>query len=146
MDQLIGSSASVVALIAAGIFFMTALITGAWKYYSIMASEQSEAPHYVNIAHQASLLYSFAALLIAVFAALSGFPDLVNLIATIVPLFFFGFAIFLYIQLGLKNETDNQFRTLADPATMKVLMMALMIGEIGGFGVLFAGLIWRLTM
>jgi hypothetical protein len=146
MDQLLDSNAPVVALIAAGVFFMTALFTGAWKYYCIMASEQSEAPYYVNIAHRASLLYSFAALLIAVFAALSAFPDVVNLVATVVPLFFFGFAIFLYIQLGLKNETDNQFRTLADPGTMKVLMMALMIGEIGGFGMLFAGLIWRLTM
>lgn len=146
MDQLLDSSASIVALVTAGIFFMTALFTGAWKYYSIMASEQSEAPYYVNIAHRASLLYSFAALLMAVFAALSAFPAMLNLVATIVPLFFFGFAIGLYILLGLKNETDNQFRTLTDPRAMKILMMALMIGEIGGFGVLFAGLIWRLIM
>lgn len=144
MDQLLESSAAVVALIAAGVFFLTALATGIWKYSHMMADDKGEAPYYVNIAHRASLLYSFAALLIAIFAALSGFSALLNLVAAVVPLFFFGFAILLYIQLGLKNETDNQFRHVVDPGKMKVLMAALIIGEVGGFGILFMGFISRL--
>ncbi len=145
MDDILNSTAAIVALIAAGVFFMTGLLTGVWKYTSIMGNEKSEAPYYVNIAHRAALLYAYAALLIAVFAALSAFSPLVNLLATIAPLFFFGLAILLYVQLGLKNETDNQFRDAPNRGTIKILMTALIIAEIGGFGILFAGFIWRLV-
>ena len=53
------------------------------------ASEDGLAHPYVDIAHRAALLYSFATLLLAAFVELSGFPTAVNLIAAFVPIFFF---------------------------------------------------------
>ena len=58
-------------IVAAGVFFLTALLTGVWKYLQIRASENATAHPYVDIAHRASLMYSFAALLLAEFAVIS---------------------------------------------------------------------------
>ena len=58
------------AVLAAGVFFLVGLLTGAWKYRAMMRSERAVAPTYVDVAHRASLLYSFAALLLAVTLAL----------------------------------------------------------------------------
>lgn len=53
------------------------------------------------------------------------------------PLAFFAVAIGRDVQLGLADETDNQY-TLPTDLTRKV-MVALVVAEVGGFGVLFAG-------
>jgi hypothetical protein len=134
------------SLIAAGIFFSSGLLTGAWKYFHIARSANAQAPVYVDIAHRTSLFYSFAALLVAQFAALSAFSPQVNLWAAAVPLAFFGAAIGGYIIHGLLNDTDNQFRAPHKVGAMALpkgglhgFMWLLMLGEIGGFAVLFAG-------
>jgi hypothetical protein len=134
------------SLIAAGIFFSSGLLTGAWKYFHIARSANAQAPVYVDIAHRTSLFYSFAALLVAQFAALSAFSPQVNLWAAAVPLAFFGGAIAGYIIHGLLNDTDNQFRAPHKVGAMALpkgglhgFMWLLMLGEIGGFAVLFAG-------
>lgn len=145
MEALLTTTASAIALSLAGIFFMAGLLTGAWKYAHIHASPEAVAPYYVNIAHRAALLYSFAALLLAVFAFYSPFPSTLNVIAVILPLFFFGFAIVHYIRLGHKGETDNHFRDSENPSGDLTLMWALMIAEIGGFSVLLAGFFVRLV-
>ena len=132
------------AIIASGIFFLSALFTGVWKYRCMATSENHLAPHYVDIAHRAGLTYSFAAMLLAVFAGLSVWPSWLNIVATIAPLFFFGFAIMLYIQLGRANTTDNQFRDNDDPQKMALLMNILIIAEIGGLVILFAGTLVRI--
>jgi hypothetical protein len=54
-----------------------------------MAAEDHRAHPYVDIAHRAALLYSFATLLIAVFVELSAWPAWVNLVAAMVVVFFF---------------------------------------------------------
>src|SRR5690554_1398343 len=54
-------------LLAAGIFFMNGLLTGVWKYVAMMRNEKARAPYYVDIAHRASLMYAFAAILIREF-------------------------------------------------------------------------------
>ena len=143
-QSLLSNPAVIIAIIASGVFFLSALLTGVWKYRCMLASEDHLAPHYVDIAHRASLMYSFAAMLLAVFAALSLWPVAVNVLATLAPLFFFGLAIVLYIQLGLANDTDNQFREPKDPRTMAMLMNILIVAEIGGFLVLFVGTLVRL--
>lgn len=66
------------ALTGALVFFMTGLLTGVWKYRCIMASAEATAPYYVDIAHRASLQYSFASILLAVLAGYSVFPEAVN--------------------------------------------------------------------
>ncbi len=141
------------ALLCSGIFFLTGLLTGVWKYLAIMKSAQAEAPYYVNIAHRTALLYAFAAQLLAVFALLSAWSDPVNFWATLFPLVFFGAAIFTYIVHGALRDTDNQLASphRLGPVTLPGLiiqgfMWALIVAEIGGFIVLFAGLLRRLGL
>lgn len=134
------------AYLAAGAFFLTALVTGVWKYAWMARSDDHQAPYYVNTAHRASLLYSFAAILLAEFARLSTNADLVDLAAVAVVAFFFAFAIGSYVLHGLLRDTDNQFATPhvlgpleLPPVAIHGAMVALIVGEIGGFLVLFAG-------
>jgi len=133
-------------VIAAGTYFMLALLTGAWKYFHITRSATATAPVYVDIAHRAALMYSFASLLLAVFAELSVFSPTTNLVAAALPLAFFGFALVGYIVHGLLRDTDNQFlkphrvgRLAPPPWALAGFMSLLMAAEIGGFAVLFAG-------
>ena len=100
-----------ITLLAAGLIFLLALVLGVWKYRQIMVSDEHRAHPYVDIAHRAALLYSFATLLIAVFVALSAWPVWVNLTAAMVVAFFFVGAIIGYISHGLRRDTVNQFET-----------------------------------
>lgn len=130
-----------VALTATGIFFLTALATGIWKYRWMMVPPAHQAPAYVDIAYRAALLYSFAGILLARFVELSAFPRGVNLAAVCAPLVFFAVAIATYIRLGLANQTDNQFRVRSFETTWG--MVLLIVAEVGGFVVLFAGFVVR---
>jgi preprotein translocase subunit SecG len=96
-------------LLAAGLIFLLALALGVWKYRQMATSENHLAHPYVDIAHRAALLYSFATLLIAVFVELSGWPTWVNLTAAMVVVLFFVIAIVTYMSHGLKRDTTNQF-------------------------------------
>jgi hypothetical protein len=128
-----------VTLLAAGLIFLLALVLGVWKYRQIMAADDHRAHPYVDIAHRAALLYSFATLLLAVFVELSPWPTWVNLTASGVVVFFFVGAILSYITHGARRDTVNQFE---NPGPGTGVMMALLIaGEIGGFGVLLAGFV-----
>lgn len=89
-----------ITLLAAGLIFLLALILGVWKYRQIMTAADHRAHPYVDIAHRAALLYSFATLLLAVFVELSAWPAWVNLAAAGVVVFFFVGAILSYIGHG----------------------------------------------
>ena len=104
------SLAEKICLSAAFLFFMTGLITGIWKYRHMARSGDATSPVYVDIAHRSSLLYSFAALLLAAFSAHSVFAGWVNTIAALAALVFFAFAIATYVIHGLLQDTDNQLR------------------------------------
>ena len=132
---------SKIALTASGTFFLTALLTGVWKYRHMLLDEGHVAPVYVDTAHRAALLYTFAALLLARLVEESPFSQVVNLWSIGGPLAFFAVAIASYIGLGLENRTDNQFRERNFNTTWG--MAALIVAEIGGFGVLFAGFLLR---
>jgi len=121
------------------LIFLLALVLGVWKYRQIMAAADHRAHPYVDIAHRAALLYSFATLLIAVFVELSAWPTWLNLTAAMVLVFFFLAAIVSYISHGWRRDTTNQFEH-AD-RTLQVEMAALIAGEIGGFAVILAGFI-----
>ena len=128
-----------VTLLAAGLIFLLALVLGVWKYRQIMVADDHRAHPYVDIAHRAALLYSFATLLLAVFVELSAWPTWVNLIAAGVVVFFFVAAVLSYIEHGARRDTVNQFE---NPVRGMAVMMALLIaGEIGGFSVLLAGFV-----
>jgi preprotein translocase subunit SecG len=128
-----------ITLLAAGLIFLLALVLGVWKYRQILAAPDHRAHPYVDIAHRAALLYSFATLLIAVFVELSAWPAWLNLTAAAVAVFFFVAAIAGYISHGLRRDTVNQFEN--PDRALRVAMVLLIVGEIGGFGVVLAGFI-----
>jgi len=128
-----------ITLLAAGLIFLLALVLGVWKYRQIILADDHRAHPYVDIAHRAALLYSFATLLIAVFVGLSAWPAWVNLAAAMVLVFFFVGAIAAYIVHGALRDTTNQFEHPTRGSG--VAMVLLIVGEIGGFGVLLAGFI-----
>src|SRR3546814_12192307 len=98
------SGAARFALVSAVLFFLSGLLTGVWKYAHIAQRADARAPAYVDIAHRASLMYAFAALLPAQFAQISAWPVAVNLWATALPLAFFALAIGGYVLHGLPDD------------------------------------------
>lgn len=134
----LGSDTKVV-LLAAGLIFLWALLLGVWKYRGMASSPDGLAHPYVDTAHRAALLYSFATLLIAVFVEFSGWSETVDLIAAFALIVFFVGAIAGYCYQGYVERTDNQFR---DPIPgTHAFMWALAAAEIGGFLVLLAGFV-----
>jgi hypothetical protein len=139
MTNLLGIDTKI-TLLAAGLIFLLALVLGVWKYRQITTSDDHRAHPYVDIAHRAALLYSFATLLIAVFVQFSAWPTWVNLTAAMVVVFFFVGAIAAYIEHGARRDTVNQFEN--PPRGSGLSMTLLIIGEIGGFAVILAGFIY----
>ncbi len=141
-----------IALVSCGLFFLVGLATGIWKYRCIMTSPSAQAPVYVDVCHRSSLLYAFACLVLAEFAKLSAWSPAVNAWATAVPIAFFATAVGTYAVHGALRDTDNQLarphrlgaRTLPN-AVVALYMGALILGEIGGFLVLFAGFLRHLA-
>jgi hypothetical protein len=136
------------SVVCAGVFFLTGLITGVWKYQQIMASENGEAHPYVDICHRSSLLYAFAAILLAKFVEVSQLPNTLELVAASVVLFYFASAIFTYFIHGLLQDTDNQLKAPFHVGKKKlahshisIFMWSLIVAEIGGFLVLFYGVL-----
>jgi hypothetical protein len=124
-------------LAAAGLMFIWALALGIVKYRQMATSENHLAHPYIDTAHRAALLYSFATLLVATFVELSSWSTLVNLLAAGALVFFFAAAVVTYMVHGLRQDTDNQFR---DPVPgTHGFMITLILAEIGGFAVLLAG-------
>jgi hypothetical protein len=134
------SSSETLATAAAAGFFVTALLMGVVKYVQMRRSADGQAHFYVDTAHRAALMYSFACLLLAHFARLSRFPEWLDLIGVAGPVAFFAFAVLSYIVHGLRRDTDNQIRG-GGPA-VHVFMVALIVSELGGFLILVAG--WAL--
>lgn len=124
-------------LAAAGLIFIWALVLGVVKYRQMVTSEDHLAHPYIDTAHRAALLYSFATLLVAAFVELSAWSTLVNLLAAGALVLFFAAAIVSYMVHGLRRDTDNQIR---DPVPgTHPFVLTLILAEIGGFAVLFAG-------
>lgn len=126
-------------LAASGIFLIVGMIGGILKYLSIMNSPQHKAPMYIDMAHRASFLYSFAALVMSELLKYSPYSDRVQLVISGVPLFFFALSIGQYFILGLQNETQSQFTERNFTTTWG--MIPLIIGELGGVGAIVWGFI-----
>jgi amino acid transporter len=132
----LGADTKAVLLLAAAMF-LWALLLGVLKYRQVVESEESAAHPYVDVAHRAALLYSFALLLVATFVELSGWGTLVNLLAAGALALYFFAAVAGYMVHGWRRDTDNQFR---DPVGgLHAFMLALIVAEIGGWLVLVAG-------
>lgn len=124
-------------LLAAALMFLWALLLGVWKYGQIRESPEGLAHPYVDIAHRAALMYSFALLLVATFVELSGWSTAVNLVAAGAMVVYFFAAMASYVWHGWRRDTDNQLR---DPIRgMGAFVGSLIVAEIGGWLVLIAG-------
>ena len=128
-------------LLAAGLTFIWALLLGILKYRGMARSPEGRAHPYIDTAHRAALLYSFALLLVATFVQLDCWSDVASLIAAGVLLFFFWGAIFGYMVQGLRQKTDNQFRDGDEPPGTHPYMFALILGEVGAFTFLLVGFV-----
>jgi hypothetical protein len=125
------------ALTASGLFLLTGLATGVWKYHGVMTRDGHRAHVYVDVAHRAALLYSFAALVMMKLVEYSPYSTAVQISATAVPLFFFAAAVASYVYHGVAEDTDNQLARRSFASTWG--MYLLITGEIGGVLVLFWG-------
>lgn len=126
-------------LLAAGLIFILALTLGIWKYRQMATSGTHLAHPYVDTAHRAALLYSFATLLIAVFVQFSSWSTAINLAAAGTLVFFFLAAVSGYMYHGWRQDTENQFRDSG--SWLDIFMVSLIVGEIGAFSVLVAGFV-----
>lgn len=145
-------TAATLCLAACGLFFMTGLLTGLWKYLCIARSPEATSPVYVDIAHRTSLMYAFSALVLHAFVPYSPLDARGTLLAVAAPLLFFALAISTYVLHGILRDTDNQLRsphrlgTLTLPGVLLHGFMALLaVAEIGGFAVLLWGFLQSLA-
>ncbi len=127
------------SLLASGLFLFTGLCTGVWKYQQMMSDPEGRSHVYVDIAHRAALLYSFAALVIAKLLEFNTQPVTLQLISSGAVYFFFTTALIAYISHGIRKQTENQFRHHNFITTWG--MYLLILGELGGFSIVFWGFI-----
>ena len=132
-------SAYSLVVIAAGVFFLNGLLTGLWKFRQMATSDDGTAHIYVDLAHRASLMYAFASILLAVFVNISQLPAGLELFAVSLLVGYFAIAIIGYMLHGYKHDTDNQMRNMSTAANM--FLWSLVIAEIGGFLILFYGVL-----
>lgn len=131
--------ATQIALISAGAIFLWALLLGVWKFVEISRSPVGQAHVYVDIAHRAALMYSFAVVLLAALVQFNAWPTWVNVVALAVVVAFFVAAIGAYCLHGWRKDTTNQYHPADRALTMSTV--ALIIGEVGGTLVIFAGFV-----
>jgi hypothetical protein len=129
-----------IALLASGLFLLSGMLTGVWKYAKMRSSAEHQAPVYVDIAHRASFLYSFACLVIARLIEYSPFSDFQQVVIIGIPIFYFILSVAAYVREGFLNRTENMFaeRNLVP----KWFMYGLIAGEIGGFLLILGGFIY----
>lgn len=132
----LGADTKTMLLLAAAMF-LWALLLGVWKYRQMATSPDGLAHPYVDTAHRAALLYSFALLLVASFVELSGWSTAVNLVAGGAMAFYFFAAVAGYAVHGRRRDTTNQFHPPA--RGLHPFMLTLIAAEIGGWLVLVAG-------
>lgn len=131
--------ATLVALAASGGFLLAGMVLGVWKYRWMLDDPSHRAPVYVDVAHRAALMYSFACLVLRELAALSPYSAGVTLAATMTPIALFATAVLTYVWHGLRRRTDNQFSERNLMTTWG--MVVLVVGEISGVAVLLWGVV-----
>ncbi len=131
-------TAPTLSLLSAATFFLVGLLLGVWKYRQMASRPGGLAHPYVDIAHRASLMYAFAATMLAWFTQISQLANTVEVIASALLLAYFAMAIAGYIVHAYREDTDNQVRDINTAG--KVFLWSLVVAEIGGFLVIFYGL------
>ena len=128
-----------VSLLSSGLFLLAGMLIGVLKYRRIMTTVEHRAPVYIDLAHRAGFMYSFAALVIAKLIEYSPFNIQTQLLLVGVLLFYFAVTIIQYVALGLRDRTDNQFRERNFITTWG--MYGLIAGEIGALTLIIWGFV-----
>ena len=128
-----------ISLLASGLFLLGGMLIGVLKYQRMMASAEHRAPIYVDIAHRAAFLYSFAMLVIAKLLEYNPYSTRVQVGAVAMVLLFLVLTVFGYLATGIRNETDNLFRERNFTTTW--YMYLLIAGEVGGLSIILWGFI-----
>jgi hypothetical protein len=128
-----------ISLLASGLFLLLGMLIGVLKYQRIFTSATHTAPVYVDIAHRAAFLYSFAMLVIAKLLEYSPYSERVQLAASGTVLTFLTLTVSGYLVTGIGNRTDNLFRERNFATTW--YMYLLIAGEIGGLSVIIWGFV-----
>ncbi len=128
-----------ISLLASGLFLLMGMLTGVLKYQRIMASPEHRAPVYVDIAHRAAFLYSFAMLVIAKLLEYNPYSMKVQTGAVAAVLVFLVITIIGYLSHGIRNDTENIFHERTFTTTW--YMYLLIVGEIGGLSIILWGFI-----
>lgn len=128
-----------ISLLASGLFLLMGMLVGIVKWRRMLTTETHAAPVYIDIAHRAAFLYSFAMLVVARLLEYSPYSETVQLTATGAILLFLTVTVAGYLAHGLKNDTDNLFRERTITTTW--YMYALIVGEIGGLAVIIWGFV-----
>lgn len=128
-----------ISLLSSGLFLLSGMLIGILKYRRMIMRESHTAPVYVDIAHRAAFLYSFAMLVIARLLEYSPYSERVQLGATGMVLVFLVITVVGYLSHGLKEDTDNLFRERNFTTTW--YMYLLIVGEISGLSVIIWGFI-----
>lgn len=129
-----------ISLLFSGLFLLSGMLTGIWKYAKIMDSPEHIAPVYVDIAHRASFFYSFASLVIAKLIEFSPFSPNVQILIVGFPLAYFLITVIGYIKEGFLNRTENMFAERNFITTW--FMYGLIAGEVGGLLLILGGFIY----
>lgn len=133
------SAAAKLALTASGGFLMTGLLVGIWKYQLMAKGPEHRSRVYVDIAHRAALMYSFACAVMMLLVERSPYSPRVQLAATAIPIVFFAAAVASYLWHARNDRQQTQFDTRNFFTTWG--MALLILGEIGGIGVLVWGFV-----
>ena len=128
-----------ISLLASGLFLLAGMFIGILKYQRMMTRESHTAPVYVDIAHRAAFLYSFAMLVIAKLLEYNPYSERIQLGATLIVLVFLAITIAGYLAHGLTEKTDNIFHERNFTTTW--YMYLLIVGEITGLSVIIWGFI-----
>lgn len=131
--------AAKISLAASGVYLLLGMLIGVLKYRKMMTSEQHRAPVYVDIAHRAAFMYSFAALVVSRLLEYNVYTERVRLGALGLLLLFFTLTIFGYLAEGIRDRTDNLFAERNFTTTW--YMYALIAGEILGLAVILWGFV-----
>ncbi len=129
-----------ISLLFSGLFLLSGMVTGVWKYSKIMSSRKHRAPVYVDIAHRTSFFYSFASLVIAALIYFSPFRVVWQLVIIGFPLAYFAITVIAYVTEGFLNRTENMFSERNFATTY--FMYTLIAGEIGGLIFILGGFIY----
>ena len=128
-----------ISLLSSGLFLLAGMLIGVLKYQRMLTRPSHTAPVYVDIAHRAAFLYSFAMLVIARLLEYSPYSERVQVGAAGLVLLFLALTVGGYLAHGLKEDTDNLFRERTFTTTW--YMYLLIAGEIGGLSVVVWGFV-----